>query len=859
MAADTTILSGDVGVWWLSNNRAKMLTWEGTTGTYTMNQLYSAMQTLQDESDTIDDGTCFNADTPTEYTTGKIDANDAEPWYISFDLMEHITGGSLRTTGWAHVNGTNAGIVIVQGTNVDIVASDIGNDISGGTDGNGTLLELIEGFRGDFLVIRPDSSATGDEFSANQTLTCNGHTFTQSATEDQNTGNMVWANIYTIGTVDDYVHMYVYQGERDDPEGATSPATDSSQRLYSVNSTTADYWGEGHIDVCVPINRWWRNASDGAWNSVDSGYLKVFARKGGDLYASFSVLNSTTSGGRNPVPLQTASDLNQGTGIKTISFTGAVTGSFTNRQLITGGTSGGRGIIDVPNSTLTSGGELSYFPIAADGAGGVITALQSGETVSSATGSVTTDGTPQAAGPSIASWFTNAAFPDVKFGYTNVSAASNRDIDNDGTTENWAIVVDCNDNPLSEVYEWLKYIVSYGRGETETVEQALEDDLSQSNVFGEEYVGGTAYIGYASGTPGAEGEAVTAANGATGVILCHDTDDDIYFLRNTRGSFTNSGNVVADVDSDTVVADEAANFAASTSSPFGTFAGGTFFGARGVLLDNWLASDENSFILTDIEGSTRERPTSIVITISNLWGNAISNADADLATCMYLDGSQGNPDKDLLTCDGGEVEGGTTIATSDIPDWVPSSGRLLLTDVSTSNEYVIGYSSWNGTTDTFTLDSTAAFAALTGSTDANTLVSSTDELDGLDRGDFIWNETQNAGAYVASVNTATNTVELDRDITGQTSADTIKANVVPVTLTASDTVLPFIIHAYPTSTTTQASIIYPGSTVYFRVRVRNTREDDLTNGPIKPFSSDGETSGTDQTVQTVRTIDTIIS
>jgi hypothetical protein len=60
-----------------------------------------------------------------------------------------------------------------------------------------------------------------------------------------------------------------------------------------------------------------------------------------------------------------------------------------------------------------------------------------------------------------------------------VSAVTNKDIDNDGTDEHYGIVVDCNGNPLSEVYEWLKYICQYTQGETATVEQAFEDDLSQ--------------------------------------------------------------------------------------------------------------------------------------------------------------------------------------------------------------------------------------------------------------------------------------------------------------------------------------------------------------------------------------------
>jgi hypothetical protein len=295
------------------------------------------------------------------------------------------------------------------------------------------------------------------------------------------------------------------------------------------------------------------------------------------------------------------------------------------------------------------------------------------------------------------------------------------------------------------------------------------------------------------------------------------------------------------------------------SSPFGTFAGGTFFGARGVILENWLATDENSFILTDIEGSTRERPTSIVIKVTNVHGNAVTETDADLVAVYTLSGSGGDVDKDLLTCDGGETESGTSIATSDIPDWAPSAGRLLLTDVSESKEYVIGYSSWDGSTDTFTLDSLTP-ANLTTGTSGTQLVSTTNELDNLSRGDMVWNADRDVVGYISSVDAGSNTVTIDRNMhTSQDENDDIRINVVPVTLTSSDTVLPLIIHGYPTSSSIESSIIYPGSTLYFRVKVRNSRETDLVNGPIKPYSSDGSTSGTDQTIQTTRTIDTIIT
>jgi hypothetical protein len=103
-------------------------------------------------------------------------------------------------------------------------------------------------------------------------------------------------------------------------------------------------------------------------------------------------------------------------------------------------------------------------------------------------------------------------------------------------------------------------------------------------------------------------------------------------------------------------------------------------------------------------------------------------------------------------------------------------------------------------------------------------------------------------------------VTLSPAITGQTSSDTVYHNTIPdITVASNDTAFAAILHGYPTTSTFSASLIYPGSPLYFRVKVRNSREDDLTNGPIKPYSSDGSTSGTDQSIPVVRTIDTIIS
>jgi len=864
MAHDTTILNGDVGVWWLNNNRTKMLDWIGGTNyNYTMNELYSAMQNLQDEPDTVDDGTAFFADTPVEYTIGKIDANDNDPFYITFNLMERITGGSLRSTGWARSEGSNTGIVIVKGTNVSMVAGDIGTAVTGGTDGSGTLLEIIEGGLGDFLVIRPDDSTAGSSFhgsGGSQTITATStNTFTQSV--DQTTGEMIWANLYSLGTIDPNVHIYVYQGER--------LTTDASNRVYSVNETALDYWGNGHFDVCVPT----KDILTAAWPIIDGGYLRVYARKGGDLFSSFEAATSTTSGGRNPIPLQTSLDLDagysgdsgRGHGTSKISFTGAVSGGpFINGEVIqqtTGTNAGARGILDLTNSTVTSGGELVYWVIAETDAagnyGGALTAFESGETIQGQTSSasVTTDGAPAADGPADSTWFTNSVAPSIAFANTTA------DIDNDTNNEFYGITIDCNQNPLTEVYQWMKYVCQYGQITGGVIETA------ESGVQGEEYNGGTAYFTYTTinGTIN-EGEYVHQGTSARGVIISHDTTNKIVLLRSTRGSFASGVDVYDEADTDYFAASGlvAGNFAAATSAPLGTFAGGTYFGARGVLLIDYIAADENSFILYDIGGTSRQRPLSIVIAVTNVWGNARTLDDADLVAVYPLTGSGGDIDKDptdavyAMNCNGGEAKGDTTLAVDSIPVWAPSSGGgriVLIDDDDDRQEYVLRYSSYDAGTDTYTL-ANIDIASLTSGT--ATTLNETGAFTNAKRGDLVYNHDLDEVSYITKIADNDNCT-IYPAFSGDPTGDHIEINCIPIAVTSSDDAYNCVIHEYPTGSTSSASLIYPGSTFYFRVKVRNSREDDLVNGPIKPYSSDGSTSGTDQSIPTVRTIDTIIS
>ena len=825
--ADATILTGDISINYLANNRQKLMYWSGSPSeTYTMNELYSAMATLLDETTTIDSGTAFSAETPVEYTTGKIDSGDTEPWYITLDLMEHITGGALKTSGWLHANATNAGIVVIPGANTDFVVGDVGETVTGGTDGSGTLLEVVEGAV-DYIVVRPDDALTASEFlGPTQTITggTSGHEFAQSAA--QTSGEMVWANLYSIGTIDSNVHQYLYQGAADDDA--------DRNRVYSWNDATQDWYDNGHIDITVAL----KDVTTASWPTIDSGYITVFARKYGDLYASFEVACSETAGGRNPIPLQTSADLDNTTGIKNITYT-AGAGTFVVGDIILGGSSTARGIV----TAVDAGVDLDFIPIDDPQID-----FSAAEAISAGGTTGTNIGAPSSYGPALSTWFTSNTTPTATFGW-NVF-----DVDDNGTDEDYAVIIDCKSNPLSEVYEWLKYATRNGE---------VTNDLNGIN--GERYIGGEVYLEYSGSVGGggtiAEGEDLTQATSlATGIVISHDITTKILLLRDARGTFTTS-DLITGSGTGTITANVAAvTFAPKTASPLGTFAGGTFFGARGVLLDNWLDADENSFILTPVEGGTKQRPQAFIFEVTNLDGGAETSALHDRVSIFRLDAAAGNIKKDEYVAAGGETPGDATLIvsggiTQDTPG-KSTGGWLVLVDdpAVTGVEYKLRYDSWD--TSTFTLSNVASFVT-TGTNDATHVEYSGGAfLTDVKRGDLVYNSTEALVGYVKTVTDDTHLVLEGAGIAGNSTGDSVEINCVPITVIGTDEVYVPFMDKIAAAVSESVSVIYV-STVYYRVRVRNTRAAE----PIKPYSSDGTVASatSNQSIPTIRTEDTIIT
>ena len=843
-----TILGGDITVNYLDDNRRKQLTWTGTaTGTRTMNEVYSAMATLLDENDTGDDATCMTAETPVEYTIGIIDANDADPWYCQYELVQHLTGGALRTAGWTHTPGSAVGIVVAPvATGGAIVPGDVGFDITHADGDSGTLLEVIVPTAGgtEYLVIRPDTNAAGNSFdSTSGNLTCNANVSVQNAAAG--TGEQVWANLYNVTPIDADTHVYMYQG-------LVSDATRA--RIYDVNdgnnTNSQDWWAEGAFDRCIALN----DITSSTLALIDTAYITVFARKGNTLYDSFEVLASSTSGGRNPVPLSAANDTNQSTGYQSITFT-ASSGSWNVGDKFTGDTSGASAIvtlIDNPGATQTVhyyliGDPQITFNTAAED-------LTNDDTA--ATGTKNTSA-PAAQGPALTTWFTNNAFPSI------THAATTYDVADEGTAEGYGITFDVNSNTLQEAYEWQKYICRNG-GVTTT---------NTDGIAGEQYVGPTVYLNYGTDTVVggtiAEGDDVTQeTTGATGVVVSHDTTLNEILLRDVRGTFStgsatdhtvtsndNSGAVEMET-ADSAIADA---FNPNKQAPFGALAGGRFFFARGVVPTNWLPAEENDWEAIPSGGGTAQaRPIAITLSVTNVAGTAITDGLADHVSAHRLLGSGLAIDKAEYSAAGGEVMGAATLVVdsaiaADVPGKA-SGGVLNIRDADDNNQhYKIRFSSW--ATSTFTLANTSSTATAGTSTtqisDSGASFNTT-----VQRGDIVVNTTGGGTgrgyAYVTTVDSDTQ-LTLDREITGQVSTDTYEVNCIPgITVNTADDVYVALIDEYPTGTTSSVNIVY-SAPIFYRVKVSNTR----ASTKIKRFVTDGTTSGSDASTATIRNTDTI--
>jgi len=185
----STILGGDFTIFYAAENNQKRVVWTGSsTGTRTMNELYSELQKLFDDPSQMDDLVPIRADTPDIYRF-------INQWFIDDTTVEHLTGGSLFSDKW--IDGTTEHILVIgYAQTTEFNDADIGRTILGATTTDtGTILDFNTDRN--LIFIRPvDPLSTGDEFdngteSYSIGAAANGDAVAQAEQEDASPAGFV--------------------------------------------------------------------------------------------------------------------------------------------------------------------------------------------------------------------------------------------------------------------------------------------------------------------------------------------------------------------------------------------------------------------------------------------------------------------------------------------------------------------------------------------------------------------------------------------------------------------------------------------------------------------------------------------
>jgi len=229
---------------------------------YSVNALYSVLMDQFDELTALDDTVPMSAQTPTSYTM-------TNGWYIQEALTKYLNGGAIQTSGYDNVIHT----LVLDGTYTSAITSDIGKQVTDDATPVGALLDYDNTLQK--WWIRTGSATPIADNSVMAIATGTGAGTALGASVE---GETIFANPYTLGTLEGTPPIYIFQ---------------AGEKLTS-------WWSDGHFDILVKV----REASV----DIDSKKITVFSRVWTDLYDNFNI--TLTTAGQNAVPLGTFNDLN---------------------------------------------------------------------------------------------------------------------------------------------------------------------------------------------------------------------------------------------------------------------------------------------------------------------------------------------------------------------------------------------------------------------------------------------------------------------------------------------------------------------------------------------------------------------
>jgi len=251
-----------------------------------VNALYSFLQDTFDELDQMDNPVPMSAQTPTDYTL-------INGWFIDEKTIQTLKGGAIQTNGW---DGEIA-VLYLDGISTMAQASDIGKTVNDDATPIGELLywEEINASEAKWWI-RTTSSITDPSVMTISSSSADGDANGNSAT-----GENLWTNLYTLGTLYGTPTLYIV---RDDV------------RMSQWGTGTSAWWDTGHIDILVLIKEAGTELGTPLAGG-DTGYVQVYDRAWTHLWDWFEI--DLGPGGRQAVPLATANDLNNQTAEGTVT------------------------------------------------------------------------------------------------------------------------------------------------------------------------------------------------------------------------------------------------------------------------------------------------------------------------------------------------------------------------------------------------------------------------------------------------------------------------------------------------------------------------------------------------------------
>jgi hypothetical protein len=493
--------------------------------------------------------------------------------------------------------------------------------------------------------------------------------FDSGSIQDETQAN-VWTNIKTLGDL---------QGVTDLSFAAITP----QPQIYLIqsDSVVSTHWISGHLNILIKVKtNTLADLNKAQGQIIDNGQLTAYVRNFTHFYSNTA---STKIGGTITLPLSTASDINNTTGTHSLSYDNEASGPFiVGEQIATSDFSATGIVLNVTDAGAT--GTLEYVATSS------VHFADNNGIVGSYSGAIAdVNGAPTA----------------LVAGYTDITttfAGVEFDLGNGNGLRPYDCVVNCNNRPLIETYEYLKYLAS-----KEYINSINGHPGNQYQAVGDVYLVYDTQTGAFT-----EGDLLTgSSSGATGIIVAdHNTNPSgAMTLRDVRGIFQNGETITDETTGNANVNGTTDTIARVEAAPFGTLAGGKFFGARGVWLSNVLPADTNSYELIDSEGFRQVPPLSITLTVNGLAVN-------DQVAVFKATGDNNTIDKNMFTIDSTTPTGAgvTTVRVNEtIPADTPSSGTLRVVHRSATgrveSEEKLTYSSFNNTNQptysTFTVGS----------------------------------------------------------------------------------------------------------------------------------------------------------